>query len=253
MPKPILILLAIFLFPLKLQAQKYRAADFVETRLPEPDSEDWRKFLEGAYDYKVSIKNHDLSLKYWDSNDREGEIYLYTNHGRLVGTDHGEFGGELEFFDDSDNGTVIKKGNIRYLFLYRHEIYFLESFLDPQPNDLEDFTVNYKGILFKLEWTGKGYVYHKILDFDEEPGGMFILKNDILVTTWNYLYSIHDLQKEVLFDLKKQGIFKNKLGETIFFNSVAASDEHHVYIGTTNGYIQFDLTIKSYKFFKFKK
>ncbi|MFI5163301.1 MAG: hypothetical protein ACHQHN_18625 [Sphingobacteriales bacterium] len=116
-PKPILILLIIFLLPRDLHAQKYKASDFVETQLPKPDSVEWKQFLDGAYDFKVSIKKHELSLKYWDSNDRDWTIYLYTDHGRLVGTDNGEFGGELEFFDESDNGTVIKKGNIRYLFV----------------------------------------------------------------------------------------------------------------------------------------
>jgi hypothetical protein len=251
LPKPILILLIIFLLPHDLQAQKYQASDFVETQLPKPNSEEWRQFLDGAYDFKVSIKKHELNLKYWDSNDRDWVIILFTDHGRIVGTDNGEFGGELEFFDDSDNGTVIKKGNIRYLFEYKHEIYFMESLYDYKGMD-ESFFNNYKGILFKLAWKGNGYTSQKILDFDEEPGGMFILNGDILVTTWNYLYRIHNLQKEVIFDLQKEGIFKNVLNQEIFFNSVAATDEHHVYTGTRAGYLQFDLTNKSYKYYKYK-
>ncbi len=249
MPKPILILLATFLLPLGLQAQIYRAADFVETRLPEPNSEEWRQFLDGTYGFKVSVKKHELSLKYFDTNDREWEINLYTNHGHLVGTDHGEFGGELEFFDDSDNGTIIKKGNIRYLFVYNHDLYFIESAIDFR----KDFVDYYKSFLFKLAWTGVGYTYQKILALDEQAEGLFILNGDILITTWNYLYRIHDFQNEVVFDLQKEGIFKNPLDQEIFFNSVAATDEHHVYIGTEGGYLQFDLTNKSYKFYKFKK
>jgi hypothetical protein len=41
--KPIFILLAVFLLPCYLQAQKYTASDFVETQLAKPNSEEWRQ------------------------------------------------------------------------------------------------------------------------------------------------------------------------------------------------------------------
>ena len=129
-PKPIFILLAFFLLPCELQAQKYQASDFIETQLPKPNSEEWRQFLDGANDFKVSIKKHELRLKYWDSNDRDWVIELFVDHGQIIGTDNGEFGGELKFIDDADNVSVIEKGNIRYLFEYKHEIYFMESLYD---------------------------------------------------------------------------------------------------------------------------
>jgi hypothetical protein len=250
-PKPVFILLAFFLLPRELQAQKYQASDFVETQLPKPNSEEWRQFLDGAYDFKVSIKKHELRLKYWDSNDRDWVIELFVDHGQIIGIDNGEFGGELKFIDDADNVTVIEKGNIRYLFGYKHEIYFMESLYNFK--SFYDEFKNYKGILFKLVWKDGGYTSQKILDFDEEPGGMFILNGDILISTWNYLYRIHNLEKEVIFDLQKEGIFKNILNQEIFFNSVAATDEHHVYTGTRAGYLQFDLANKSYKYYKYKK
>jgi len=236
-------LLVCFLLPYDLQAQKYTSSDFVETQLPKPNSEEWKQILLGAYDFKVSIKKHKLRLEYWDSNDYDREPLLWVDKGRIVWTDNGEWGGELKFVDESDNRTIIKEGNIRFLFEYNKEIYFIESLAHMSLDE---------GAFFKLVLKDGVYNYEKIFDFGDAPEAMCMLNGDILVTSYDYLYRIHNLQKEVIFDLQKEGIFKNILNYEMLFTSVAASDEQHVYVGTLGGYLQFDLTNKSYKFYKFK-
>jgi len=249
-PKPIVILLILFLLPYASQAQKYTTSDFVETQVPKPNSEEWQQFFHGDI-YKVSIRKHKLRIEYWSSLDRDSVVKVITDRGRIVGVDNGEWGGVLKFVDDANNETVIKTGNIRLLFEYEKNDYFIET--GSGVFSKEDLSFSGEGTLFKLVLKDDAYDYVKVIHFDDSPEEMCMLNGDILVVSRNCLYRIHNLQKETILDLHKEGIFKNAPYDDVGFTSIAVLDEQHVYAGIDGGYLQFDLTNKSYKYYKFKR
>jgi hypothetical protein len=248
-PKSILILLFAFFLSCDLQAQKYMASDFVETQLPKSNSEEWRQFLDGAY-FKVSIRKHILRFENWNSKDHDSVVKVVTDRGRIIGVDNGEWGGVLKFVDDAENETVIKKGNIRLLFEYQKNDYFIET--GPGLFSKEDLSFKGEGTLFKLVLRDDVYDYEKVIHFDDRPMEMCMLDDDILFASRDRLYRIHNFQKEILFDLQKEGIFKNTFHDALGFTSIAALDDSHVYAGIDGGYMEFDLTNKSYKYYKYK-
>ena len=250
LPKMILFLLAIIILPCGVQAQKYRLSDFEETALPKPGSNDWYQFLEGSYAFKVSIKAGKLKIGEYDSNDFDREVELIVDGGRIVGTDDGEFEGRLTFEDDAGRTTLIKKGNFPFLFIYKHEVYFIDTFAPTKFIAAYLETVEL-GALYRLEWQNDAYTYVKIFDFDEFPISMCIVNDDIMLTSWNYCYKIHDLKKEIIF--KKETIFNDTINRAFSLNSLAATDNRYIYLGTEGGYLQFDVADKSYKYYKYKK
>lgn len=249
-PKTILFLLAIIILPCGAQAQKYLLSDFEETTLPKPGSNDWYPFLKGTYDFKVSTKRGKLKIGEYDSNNFDREVAVIVDNGRIVGTDEGEFGGELTFEDGGGNVTLIKKGNFRFIFNYKHEVYFIDSSA-PTKYDTAHLETVYLGALYKLRWQNGAYTYDKIFDFDEWPISICIVNDDILLTSWNYCYKVHNLKKEIIF--KRETIFSDTINWAFSFNSIAATDGRHIYLGANGGYLLLDPADKSYKYYKYKK
>jgi hypothetical protein len=230
------ILFFIFVFTGSIRAQTYPLSDFVETVLPKPNSPQREGIFRSGFDFKASIEWGKLKIRHYTTTRYDGDSEILAGDGRLMGIDSGEFGGELRFVDGQDNITVIKKGNISFLFEYKHEVYFIESLLHG--------SINY-GALFKVIVQDDGYSYKKILDFDDAPRVMCIANGDILVASISTFYRIHNLQKEKLFP--------DLLAEDFLPTSLASTDAAHVYMGVTAGYVQMDLINKTYKFFRYIK
>ncbi len=249
-PKTLLFLAVIIILPCAAQAQKYPLSNFVETLLPKPGSNDWYPFLEGTYTFKVSTKRGKLTIGEWDSNDYDNHVGVVVGNGHIIGTDEGEFEGELIFEDSAGETTLIKKGNFRFIFYYKHEVYFIDTFA-PTRFDAPHLQTIELGALYKLVWQNNAYTYIKIFDFDEWPLSMCILNDDILLTSWNYCYRVHNLQKEIIF--KKETIFSDTINRSFTFNSIAATDDRHIFLGVDGGYLQLDPVDKSYKYYKYKK
>jgi hypothetical protein len=248
--KTILFFLIAAILPCDLKAQRYQLADFTETTLPRRGSDEWHEFLKSTFGFKVAIKRGKLKVVYYDTNDRDTEVELTVENGRIVGTDEGEFGGQLKFFDDADKMTVIKSGNFPFLFYYKHDVYLIDTSA-PVKKSAKHMEHIQQGALYKLVWKNDEYSYLKIFEFDEFPLGLCMVNEDILAVSWNYVYRIHNLQKEIIF--KQELIFDDTLDQVFTLNSIAAADAHHIYMGTEGGYLQFDPFSKLYKYYKYKK
>jgi hypothetical protein len=87
------------------------------------NSEKWFE-LNRSYDRKYYIdENGNITIK---KEENISEHSLEINGGRLIGTNHGEWGGNL-IFEKNGKQYPILKGNIVGLFIYKNDIYVLEG------------------------------------------------------------------------------------------------------------------------------
>ncbi|MBS1526182.1 MAG: hypothetical protein JST19_11065, partial [Bacteroidetes bacterium] len=152
--KAALVFVFVFILTCNLKAQKYPLSDFVETQ---PKSWDHRYF---PTDFEVNVKKGKLQITEYQQRP-DGWFELEIDQGTLMAIDSGEFGGELRYVDNTGSSTHIKDGNVRFLFNYHKDVYFVESLA--HMGLLE-------GGLFKLVWHGDTftYTYEKIVDFVNE-------------------------------------------------------------------------------------
>lgn len=232
----ILTFILVFLSIGNLNGQTFLLSDFVETTLPKPKTSERSKIYEHGFDFVVNVRNGKLKIKEYKQKKYIPDLKFFTIDGMFLGTDSGECGGRLNFINNARDTTTIKTGNIRFLFRYNREIYFIES--------LAHGTIN-EGALYKIVPVNNAYSYEKIVDFDDAPMVMCIVEADILVASANNFYKIHEL--------KKEKIFPDLLADDLSPRSLVAEDSRHVYMGLTGGYVHIDLTDSSYQFFQFKK
>ena len=233
--KPLIILLIVIGSSYSLKAQSLPTTDFVKTQLPKRNTSEWNKILYGN-DFRVIVKGGKLKItKALKKKEDREPIELVIDSGKFIGTDSSEFGGDLSFTDNSDNEQIIKKGNIRFLFSFRHQLFFIES--------SANLNVNH-ATLYEIIKSDNEYSYLKVLDFDDSPELMYILGNDILFSSVDKIYWVHNLKIETTI--------LNDILDDLSVNSIAATDSRNVYLGARGGYLKFDLVTKACLFYKFK-
>lgn len=140
-------------------------SDFIETKPPEPGSEEWHSLNRSLNEYNVENIKGQLKISY--AKERNN-CELITQKGKLQGIDNGEWGGKLTFIpkDITKDKIEIKEGNIKGIFSFQNNIYFIEG--------LAHLGIN-KGALFRLDESKVGYNYTKILDLEDAPEAYSIL------------------------------------------------------------------------------
>ena len=108
------------------------------------------------------------------------EHVLNTNQGILIGTDNGEWGGELIYKNKQDENITIYNNNILGIFYFHDDIYFLRGIAHGYINE---------GYLISLKWNGSSYMFDKKYSLKEETAIYYIYDNNL------YLLSYHSLEK----------------------------------------------------------
>lgn len=118
---PIIILTILVLTIGTAFGQDYKLEDFVETNLPKVGSDAWYELNHSRNGFKVSIENGVVKV---DKADDERDALLEIDMGRLIGSDHGEWGGKIEFIPKgTSDKKLIKEGNVKFIFRTQRRIY----------------------------------------------------------------------------------------------------------------------------------
>ena len=204
---------------------------YVKTNPPKFLDAYW-KHLNAANDCKVELRHNFLFATKYEPED---ECYLEMKSGELVGIDLGEFGGELKYIPDdhSKKEMTIKRGNIRFIFRYKNNIYFLEG--------LAHLGSSY-GKLSRLDTTNENFHCVEILNFGDAPGAMAIYKNRLLIVADSNFYEIKEMKKEVLLN--------NMFWNGLYPNSIIVIDEKNVFVGIRGGIVKVNMRDKEYEFYR---
>lgn len=213
--------------------QYFNKSDFTYSEPPEKGTLEWYE-LNYTYGYSVNSENNVLRIT---KADPKRPVELDLEHGKLQGIDHGEWGGRLEliFSDPSKEPVLIKTGNIKFVFRFWQQIYFIEGLAHLGYN---------QGAMFRLKCLADTFEYEKVCDFEDAPQAILVKDDKIFIASYSGFYIVDET-------FEKKVLIKDAFWGGLYPNSIAVVGDK-LYIGIRGGYIQLDLDDKAFKFFKFK-
>jgi len=205
---------------------------FVETVPPKAATKEWFALNSSQNEFAVSIVDGKLDVK---KAGRERKSELKIAGGTLVGINKGEWGGQLTFHpeDTTKKAVDIKEGNIKFLFKFKDEIYFIEGLAHMGTNS---------GALYRLDTSNDNFTFTKLIDFDSAPQAFTIYNDKFFIATHGGFYIVQDFKEEL--------VFKDMFWRALYPNSIAAFDEENVFLGMRGGIMKLDLVNKTVKFYK---
>jgi hypothetical protein len=209
-------------------------SQFIETNPPKNGSNDY-SLNHSPNEFGVKIKDGKLDIR---KVNEINQTELKLPNGKLIGFNKGEWGGQL-IFEPKDKGRrelEIKNGNIKFVFNFKNDIYFIEGLAHGSYSG---------GALFKLDTTHNKFIYSKILDFEDAPEAFTIYKEKLLIATHKNFYELNDFKLDL--------VFEDAFWNGLYPNSIAVVDDQNVFLGIRSGIVKLDLTSKTMKFYKYDK
>lgn len=208
--------------------------DFVRIEIPNKKSDVWKQMNSSLYEANVKVINGKIDIS---RAQRNKLCSLVIESGTLQGSDHGEWEGDLTFTanHNPESKIEIKRGNIKYIFEFKNNIYFLEGL-----NHL-----GYKkGAMFELIHNDGKFTYQKVVEFNDAPYAYAIHGDNLYVVTFENLFVINNFKKEL--------IFENMFWSGLYPNSLAIIDEKNVFVGMRGGFARLNLINKEMQIFQKK-
>jgi hypothetical protein len=267
-------LLGIFSFNficLNCPAQTYSLNDFVKVPIPVAEGKDWLQYnqMTNLIPFSVSFVNKRLTIKKAEQSSIDS---LSLPMGRLIAIDDGEFGGCLLYkpldttvnaiyandvqvlagrdaeyysrFVNNKNVLPYKKnkyfkiqdGNVKKFFIYRDSLYFIEG-IDHMGFD--------SGSICRIDYLNNAFKVTKMLDFDDSPHAVYILKDTIIIATFRKFYIVDNWHKELVFDKLFWYGFNP--------NSVTADDKDNIYVGMFGFYAKIIAKTHGMELYRYNK
>jgi hypothetical protein len=209
--------------------------EFIKTAPPKVGTDSWFTLNYSDNEFGVENKMGQLNVRKV-KEVHKGELQL--SNGKLVGEDNGEWGGSLTYVpaDTTQSKKQIKAGNIKYIFRFKDNIYFIDG--------IAHGTIS-RGALYRLDTSDQKFVYAKVLDFDDAPEAYAVYSDKILIASHESFYVVKDFQKE--------HIVKDAFWSSLYPNSIAAFDDKNIFIGIRSGIVKLNLMTKGITFYKYQK
>ncbi|MGE7944889.1 hypothetical protein ACQKNB_22825 [Lysinibacillus xylanilyticus] len=152
--------------------------DFIAVEIPNAGSGKWFQIINNSKQYCVGIKKEELVISRY--HEKHSIQYEYLDL-KIIGTDYGEWGGELKVIYADSTEILLKKCNVKSIFEYKGDLYFLEG--------LEHMYLN-EGSLYKLVYDGTSISFRKCLDLKECPIAFYIFNENLYVISSENLFTI---------------------------------------------------------------
>jgi hypothetical protein len=206
--------------------------DFSEVKVSQVYSDEWH-LGNGAMDsYKVSADKAKLIVIISEPSTHCG---IRNKSGTLIGINDGEFGGALYFnsIDSTKKPIFIKYGNIKFLFVYKNKIYFIEGLAHKSFSE---------GAMYELNSVGDKFTYKKLIQFDDAPQAFTIYKDKFLIATQSGFCIVRNFKKEV--------VVTDAFWRNLYPNSIAAINNKNFFIGIRGGIVHLNPSDKEVKLYK---
>ena len=217
----------------KQRVEKFEALkSFKETEPPKRFSDEWHILNRSQHEFSVSVSNEKLQII--EAKHRTN-VKLDIQNGTLLGIDKCEWGGKLIFVphDTSKPDVEIKLGNIKSIFWYKNNIYFLEG--------LAHLSMS-TGAMYRLNIFNNRFICIKVLDFEDAPEVCAVYQDKVFIASFQNFYEIKDFKKKL--------IFAETFWRSLYPNSIAVFDEENIFLGIRSGIVRLNLKKKEIKFYK---
>jgi hypothetical protein len=208
--------------------QKYSLNNFTQVPLPAEKTNEWSQLNWADIGFQVQNREGKLQIK---KIVEDYKCKLDVKEGTLIGTDRGEWGGELKFKPHKGKEIVIMGGNIKSIFMYKGRIFLIEG--------LAHLSLN-KGALYEIIPNGKSYEYKMVADLKDAPYAVCVYNEKLLIVASNAFF--------IYENSKLQTLYKDMFWWGMYPNSIAAIDDQNVYIGMRGGIVKLDMTNTENKF-----
>ncbi|MGE8005061.1 hypothetical protein [Lysinibacillus sp. NPDC093216] len=166
--------------------------DFINAEIPSPGSGKWFQIINNSKQYCVEIKNDELVISRY--REKHSIQYDYLDL-KIIGTDYGEWGGELKVVYPDSSEILLKKCNVKSIFEYKGDLYFLEG--------LEHLYLN-TGSLYQLVYDGTNFSIRECLDLKECPIAFYIFNSHLYILSSENLFSLSSedgtFKKNIIFN-----------------------------------------------------
>ena len=212
--------------------QTVAPALFRQVPTPTPGSQAWAQLTE-APGYAVANKAGKLVFMKASAHPF---TTLKTSAGTFTGRDRGEWGGELSFqpLVSKAKPLHIKAGNVRQVFQWQGQVYFLEG--------LAHMGIN-SGALYRITGQGPAFTFVKVVDFTDAPEAVAVVGQDLFIAQFQGFTVVSNGQAKVLLE--------KTFWVGLHPNSVAVFPSGKVYIGLRGGYVRVDRQSKNLAFFQY--
>lgn len=222
----------------KQEKVKPTPSNFQEIPIPDYNNDVWRQL--NYSDYEIYVENNGglLIIKPLKHMVEKDTCRMAVPNGLLIGVNHGEWGGSLNFVPTNLKSSTSKilDGNIHSIFYFQNKIYCTEGLAHMH---------NSHGGLYMIESTKGKYRSHLVVDLEDSPEVISVCPDKLIIATFENLYIVRNSQKQV--------ILSKTFWNSLYPNSIAYLGDQNVFIGMRGGYAKVDLTNKSLKFFKYTK
>ena len=210
--------------------------DFKEIPVPKKGTEELYKLRNSPNEFAISLTEKGIAISKKSPPAAMCSLSI-TNVGTFIGKDRGEWGGLLTFMP---SGTLqqdtIAGGNIKSIFVYQNEIYYLEG--------LAHLSYNGGGI-YKLTKSGDTYKSSLVFDLKNEPLAYANINDTLYIACLDMFYIMHD------FKVMKQ--FKNADWNELYTTSVTVKDYKNIYLGLHGGYGLLNAKNGTFRLFTYTK
>ena len=217
---------------------KYK--DFLQENKFEFNLDDWEQVNEIRETYYVGeaeVKDQWVIFKeddklmvseFPDDNETPDGFRFDVDDGYFIGTDHGEFGGNLAFFNNGIGTTVLNNCNPQAIFSINNKLYMFEGCSHGVG----------RGALYSLTKSGGKWKTTLEEDFGGEPQAFVVENNTVYVVINTYNSKILKLTFEG--GLKIETLIQNDFRFGVYATS-AVKEDNLIYFGLMGGLAIFDL------------
>ena len=200
--------------------------NYIQISIPQIDSKEHLK-LNYSEDKSIRLRNNKIEVF---STPKIKNSELKFNDGILIGSNHGEWGGELVYKTD-EKEIKIKEGSIISIFKLNNKIYFLQG--------LAHLSINY-GEIYELNYSKEKFSYRKVMDLTDEPQVFKIFNDRIYMATFSNFIIINNWKIESKI---------NGFWESLYPNSLIIQNKNQLFMGIRGGIVEITINNKIVKLY----
>ena len=159
-----------------------------------------------GYDVRVTVSGSKITGKAFDSDDR---LFNYSRElrvpgGRIVGYDHGEFGGKISFISNRGNESPLVDENFKGFYIVDDRLFALSG--------MDHFFTD-KGHIYEMVYSEEKWEAVLMLDLFSCPQSYLLVDKTLYIATNKALMVVEncEIKESMTIEVSWSGLFPNSI------------------------------------------